>query len=285
MVVAPDYAGLGVTETSSGQPVIHQFFAGSSLANDIIFAVQAAQSIFSDLSKSFIVIGHSQGGAAAWATAQRQAIRPVQGFLGAISVAPCTTLLDREGPLRTVIAAAMCPELASTNKDSQLSEMITEEGQRRLKDLETLGAGVTAGIPLLMGDNILEEEWTENKHFKSYHEAVSNGGKQIGAPLLVIHGESDDQVSIKVTARAVDKTGELFPSSQLEFFPLPGISHIPALQASQRLWMEWIADRFAGREARRGVHHSTLPPARPSGSYHKEQNWYLEAATKIFHAG
>ncbi|KAL9009569.1 MAG: hypothetical protein Q9173_005412 [Seirophora scorigena] len=284
VVVAPDYAGLGVAKTSSGEPVIHQCLACPSHANDIVYAVQAAQTIFSDLSKSFVVIGHSQGGGVAWATAQRQATRPVQGYLGAISVSPFTNLLDQAEPFRSVIAAAMCSGLASANERFKLTDVLTEAGEQRLKAVRDFNADIAATIPLLMGDNLLKENWAENEHFQSFNQAISNGGKKIAGPLLVIHGESDDKLRVEVTAQAVNKTAELFPTSQLEFFPIPGVTHVPALQASQRLWMEWIADRFAGRETREGVHHSTLPRARPLGSYHKEQNWYLEAATQFFHA-
>ncbi|KAL8972015.1 MAG: hypothetical protein Q9183_000771 [Haloplaca sp. 2 TL-2023] len=221
VVVAPDYAGLGVSEAPSRQPVIHQYLAGPSHANDIVYAVHAAQRIFSDLSKDFVVIGHSQGGGATWTTAQRQSIKPVPGLLGVIAVSPVTTLMNQPEPLVSLIAAAICPGLASVNENVPLFDVVTEEGQQKLKTAETVGAGVAAGIPLLTGDSILKEHWMENKHFQSYHQVISNGGRKIGALLL-----------------AVDKTAKLFPSSHIEFFPLPGVSHVPALQTSQRLWME-----------------------------------------------
>jgi predicted alpha/beta hydrolase len=58
-VVAPDYAGLGVNRTAEGKFVLHQYTANPAGANDIFFAVEAAQSAFPELSKHFVTMGHS----------------------------------------------------------------------------------------------------------------------------------------------------------------------------------------------------------------------------------
>ncbi|KAL8753448.1 MAG: hypothetical protein Q9199_005045 [Rusavskia elegans] len=72
VVVMPDYAGLGVSKTAKGEKIVHQYLACPAHANDVVFAVQAAQSVWKDeLSKDWVVIGHSQGGGAAWAVAER----------------------------------------------------------------------------------------------------------------------------------------------------------------------------------------------------------------------
>lgn len=92
-----------------------------------------------------------------------------------------------------------------------------------------------------------------DERFGRYLHEVENGGRAVGGPLLVIYGETDLQVSIKGTVDAVEETGRLFPGSQLEFVRLPGVSHVPAMTATQRVWMDWIADRFAGWEVGRGL--------------------------------
>lgn len=71
--MAPDYAGLGVHKDATGEPITHQYLACPSHVNDIFYGVKAAQQAFPELSQNFVVIGHSQGGGAAWAVAQRQA--------------------------------------------------------------------------------------------------------------------------------------------------------------------------------------------------------------------
>lgn len=94
VVVAPVYAGLGVAQDAEGNAVNHTWFPNLSHANDLFYAVQAVQSGFEELSKQFVVMGHSQGGGMAWAAAQRQAVRPVEGYLGAIAASPPTSFIE-----------------------------------------------------------------------------------------------------------------------------------------------------------------------------------------------
>lgn len=70
----------------------HQWRANPAGANDVFYAVEAAQKAWSELSKEFVVMGHSQGGGVAWASAVRQAQIPVEGYLGSITGSPTTDL-------------------------------------------------------------------------------------------------------------------------------------------------------------------------------------------------
>ncbi|KAI4269859.1 MAG: hypothetical protein L6R38_007308 [Xanthoria sp. 2 TBL-2021] len=285
VVVMPDYAGLGVSKTAKGEKIVHQYLACPAHANDVAYAVQAAQSVWKDeLSKDWVVIGHSQGGGAAWAVAERQARNPVDGYLGAVAVSPFTRLYGLEDPFCSVLALAMTPGWVDWDKEENLSNLVTEEGRKRLKIIEEIGAGTSASLPLLLAEGLLKPGWQSNRAFRNFLEEVENGGKEIGGPLLVIHGETDERLCIDATANAVANTAQDWPESRLEFIRLPGVSHVPALQAGQRVWMDWIADRFAGRDVKQGVTTMTLKTARPGRSYQKEHNWYLEAATEPFHA-
>ena len=134
------------------------------------------------------------------------------------------------------------------------------------------------------GAELLKPGWKENQHFLEHQSLTSNGGKPIKGPLLVIHGDADPRLSYETVERAVQKMAEMFPLAQLEFVTLPNVTHAPALPASQRLWMDWIADRFEGREVQPGVKRSELARARPDTAYQKEQNWYLEGASTFYHA-
>lgn len=284
VVVAPDYAGLGVYKTESGEAIVHEYMSGPSQANDIVHAVKAARDAFKELSSSFVVIGHSQGGGAAWVTAERQAIKPMTGYLGAIAISPMTSILNKPEPFRSLIMTAVCPGLASVYPDFSPATLLTEEGQQRLHVIEESGGGIASGSALLLGANTLHPNWDQNSYVQAYHAMISNGGKPIQGPLLVVHGENDDRISSKSAIEAVSTTAEQYPSSQPEFVLLPNVTHVPALQASQRLWMEWIADRFAGHEVESRYKRTTLSRARSSASYQPEQNWYIEAATQFFHA-
>ena len=264
--------------------MIHQYLACPSHANDIIYAVQAAKEAFPELSKHFVVIGHSQGGGAAWATAQRQVHQPIDGYLGAVSISPVTTLLDQAEPKVSMIGTAVCPGIAAAFPDFKHADVLTLEGQQRLAMIDQAQAGFSSGMGLLLGANLLNENWRENHHVQKYHSMVCNGGKEISGPLLVVHGERDDKLSAANTTAAVNKTAEKFPDAQLDYYILPDVSHVPTLQATQRIWMDWIADRFTGGEVKSGCRSVVLTPARAIGSYQAEQNWYVESATQFFHA-
>ncbi|CAO1601944.1 hypothetical protein XANCAGTX0491_005582 [Xanthoria calcicola] len=99
-----------------------------------------------------------------------------------------------------------------------------------------------------------------------------------------MHGEADETLSVDATNEAVAKTAALAPASSLEYIALPDVTHAPALQASQSIWMDWISDRFAGKEARSGFQRTTIVRPRPAPSYQVAQSWYLEPASQFFHA-
>lgn len=283
VVVASDYAGLGVQKYASGDPIVHEYLSSPSQGSDVIHSVKAAQTAFPELSKQFVVMGHSQGGGAAWAVAQRVATDPVPGYLGAIAVSPYTGFLNENGKFSPLIGAAMCQGIASAVPDFDPKAILTPEGEKRLAIMYQTGAGVASAVALLYGAEVVKPDWKENPHIRKYGLSTANGGKPIKGPLLVIHGESDVMNSAVTVADAVERTADIFPSSQLEFVSLPHVTHTPALGASQRLWMDWIRDRFAGVEVKPRYQRSSLTSARPDTAYHKEMNWYLEPATQFYH--
>jgi pimeloyl-ACP methyl ester carboxylesterase len=280
VLIAVDYAGLGVGKDGSGKQIVHEYLASPSHANDVIYGVQAAQSAFPELSQKFVVVGHSQGGGAAWAAAQRQALDPVEGYLGAVAVAPVTKVLAEPDP--SLLVGAMLPGIAALFPNFQPKDILTPEGAERLDLIAQIGGCVATGFTLLTGVQLLKSDWSDNPFVQEYQRLTVNGGKKIEGPLLVIHGEADSSLSVEGSTKAVKETLELFPSSQLDFVRLPGISHVPALTASQRLWMDWIGDRFAGLKADPKHNGTKLASTRSISSYQPELNWYIEQATQFY---
>ncbi|KAI4264790.1 MAG: hypothetical protein L6R42_000115 [Xanthoria sp. 1 TBL-2021] len=284
VVVATDYAGLGVQTDALGVPITHEYLSSPSHANDVIYSVTAATEAFPDLSNHFVVIGHSQGGGAAWAVAQKSAVKPIPGYLGAIAIAPSTNLLVEEGDFNSRTVAAMCRGIAVSFPDFDPREILTAEGEQRVALMFQLDAGTGAAMALFHGADLVKADWKENRHIQEHAAMTSCGGKAIGGPLLVIHGEADIMNSPAAVKVAIDKTVELLPKAQLESIWLPGVKHTAALGASQFLWMEWIADRFKGVEVPAGHQQTRFTSARPSSSYHKDQSWFLESTTHFFQA-
>lgn len=285
VVVATDYAGLGVAKTASGHHITHEYLSSPSQANDVVHSVKAAQEAFPELSKQFVALGHSQGGGAAWAVAQKAASSPIPGFLGSIAISPYTNFLNEHGRFRPVIAPAMCRGIASAIPDFDPKDILTAKGEACVDMMFGLGSGLASAMALFTGVDPLQPGWERNAHILEFNRLTANGGKAIKGPLLVIHGQADTMNTMPTVEAAVKKTVELFPDSQLEFVTLPGVTHAPALPASQRLWMDWIGDRFAGVDAKPGFHQPELmSPPRPVEAYHGEPSFYLEPATAFFHA-
>lgn len=284
VVVATDYAGLGVKKDPSGQPIVHEYLASPSQANDVVHSVTAAQAAFPELSRDFVVVGQSQGGGAAWAVAQRAASTSMPGYLGAVAISPYTNMLDLDNGVTQFLPAALCLGLASAFPDFKLEDLLTAEGQKRLDLVHEKSLGIGSAFTFLSEGDVLKPDWRANKHFGQYMALTSNGSKPTKGPLLIIHGKSDPVLDVPVIEAAVKRTAELFPSSPIEYVALPDVTHVSALPASQWVWMDWIGDRFAGRAVAPRYKSHELPAARPAASQQRDPNWYLEYATKPFQA-
>ena len=284
VVVATDYAGLGVKKDASGHPIVHEYLASPSQANDVVHSVTAARAAFPELSANFVVIGHSQGGGAAWSVAQRAALISVPGYLGAVAVSPYTSLLEEETEVAKMLTPTICPGIASVFPEFSPRDLLTAEGEERLDTIHQTGAALGSASALLSRVDTLKPNWKENTHYRQYLALTSNGGKAIKGPLLISHGKSDPALGVEVVEKAIKKTANLFPFSQIEYISLSDVTHTSALPASQRLWMDWIGDRFAGREVESGCHSHELAGARPHRSQQSVPNWYLESATQPYHA-
>lgn len=286
VTVAPDYAGLGVARTADGKEIVHQYLANPAHANDVFYAVQAAQSAFEDLSSNFVIMGHSQGGGAAWGAAQRQASKPVKGHLGSIALSPVTNVLelpDIGNPLIPILGAFMTPGIKTLFPDFDPVAIFTTVGWQRFQEYDKTRGCNPVAVELLTGVQLLREDWKENDLVKQYVQLTLNGGKEIAGPLLVIQGESDPSMHLNTTTNAVNKLVEAFPRASVEYMTLPGITHTPSLFASQRIWLEWIEARFAGVPVQAGYQKSEASKfPRPISSYASDASWIISTATEPF---
>ena len=286
VTVAPDYVGLGVDKSADGQSLVHQYLAHPAHANDIFYAVQAAQAAFTELSSEFVVMGHSQGGGAAWGVAQRQAINPVKGYLGSIALSPVTDVLElppTDNPLIPILGAFMTPGIKSVYPEFQPEDLFTDLGWQRFKLYTQAGGCNPVAIELMVGFQLLVDDWMSNPYVVNYVELTLNGGKKIGGPLLVIQGEDDPNMNFTTTTSAVNKLAQAYPSSQLEYLTLPGVTHTPSLFASQRLWLDWIAARFAGIAVKSSYRRIQAPSTpRTLSSYQSDANWILTTASQPY---
>ena len=177
----------------------------------------------------------------------------------------------------------MCPGIQSAFPDFSLGDILTVEGEQCLRKVHEESAGISSASMLVSRFEILKPEWKANPHFCKQQKLTSNGGKPIARPLFVIHGQDDPVLSASVVRKAVKATTDLFPAAEIQYVELPNVTHVPALAASQPLWMDFIAERFAGQEMKK-IDQRTLTSARPASSQQSDQNWYLKPATEPYHA-
>ncbi|KAI9697136.1 MAG: hypothetical protein M1820_007952 [Bogoriella megaspora] len=277
-VIAPDYAGLGL------QGVPSPYFILPTHANDLFYAVQAAQSAFPTLlSKQFVIMGQSQGGGAAWAAAQRQVTKPVEGYLGTVAASPFTDVLadiaadpQTENNERVV---AIAQGLGSVLPSFRVSDWVTDLGIKRLALLKEVGACNAAGSYILggvEGEQILKEGWNSTSAAEWYRNVTLNGGKRFAGPMLVIQGTQDPNANVNVTSNSVNETCSVFPQAQLKYVQFEGVTHVSILYTGQQMWLQWIEDRFKGVQVPEGCEQEVVSPVRGVANVDRNVNWFIE---------
>lgn len=285
VVVAPDYLGLGVSKDAQGKPLTHPYFGTPSHANDLFYSVQAARAAFPRLSKRFVVMGHSQGGGAAWAAAVRQAHTPVKGYLGAVVGSPVTDFISM---VQTTNSAAVVAFIARSLTSLypglvKLGDILTPAGIGRLALTADIQGCLSTATELFADADLVQPDWTSNHYVQAYNNLTNPAGKPFAGPLLVIQGDSDASVPFPVVTASVNETCTRYPAaSRLQYAVFAGVAHVPVMFASRRLWLDWIADRFKGSEVRKGCRTTEYRSERDYRYYQKEQSWFVEYAVDAY---
>ncbi|KAL8938400.1 MAG: hypothetical protein Q9216_003917 [Gyalolechia sp. 2 TL-2023] len=288
VVVAPDYQGLGVGVDAAGRSIPHPYLSFPSHANDVFFAVEAAQTAFESLSRQFVVVGHSQGGGVAWAVAQRQATRPVEGYLGTVAGSPLTDFVAQVGFQQGnsgYIGGLLIRGFQSMFPSFNVTSVLTAEGARRF-DLaaEIQGCNPVFSVAFSPRD-VYQDDWQHVPQVELYRNLTAVGGRNFSGPLLVVQGADDPIVPAAITDRAVNETCARFPDGDLEYQSYGGATHIPVMYAAQRNWLQWIADRFEGKPVEGGCRRKEFRGAfvgEEEERYQGELNWFIEYAVDTY---
>jgi pimeloyl-ACP methyl ester carboxylesterase len=253
-VVATDYHGLGT-------PSPHQYVDKIAQAHDVIFAVPAARAAVPALGRKWVVDGHSQGGLAAWGTAELEAERHDPDYLGAVSIAGAQRLHDLFVHLGSTPGVgfyvafmtygihARFPEFAPT-------DLLAPAGMRSYQAVTTQGCWYNGYATYLNtpSASLLKSGWDSNPWVQRYFKENALGEKPIAGPLFVIAGEADVTVPIegvRALVGAACKAG-----SAITFRSYPGLDHDPTMEKSVPDQMAWIKDRFAGKPVARSCPES-----------------------------
>lgn len=254
VVVASDFEGLGT-------PGRHPYIVGDSEAHGTIDIVRAARNLASvHAGSDYAVWGHSQGGhAAMFALHDAATYAPELHLKGVVAGAPPSQLnlvydYLKSSPYKyylLMVAAAI--NAAYGDAAAPLSDVLNANGQALVNEVDNGCTGYlaskTAGVDV--------EDLMVQQPDGSYNP-ISNPTwgplidaqdprtftKPAAAPLLIIHGGSDEQIP---TVSSQLLAGQLCATGQdLERWVYPGQSHAGVIGPSLASMISWIGNRFAG---------------------------------------
>lgn len=267
-VVATDYAGLGVTTLPNGEQS-HTWLAAPAAANDVAYAIEAARKAFPQQLEPegpFVTMGHSQGGNAAWAFAERQAQSPVPGYRGTVAISPPNRVIPLVNRalqvaastpatslppwvpivlgLQHMIVATITAVYPAYNL-SGLTPLSYDAWINVVKPLQGCLPTDSLAFAFVPPDQIVKPQWTNNKFVKEWDAQVSVSGKKFKGPLLVIAGDRD-VIPVDEIQQNVKASCQVSGDQGLEFLTYSDMEHFPIIQASRMKWMGWIKEKISG---------------------------------------
>ena len=275
-VIAPDYAGQG-----SDIPQGFMYEAGYLHAADVAYSLIAARKVIGEqLSKDWVVVGHSEGGMTAWRTAERlsmpdqEELLKAGNLLGAVANSPALRPLDlipesvrraAGGPIGDAVSVLFFQSLQALFPDQfRLKDYLTDTavGRIPLADQGCLLAARALFADLTADQMFKNMNWLENPAVVDWQKRYNGAGPHaLAVPMLVVQGVTDKLVYANNTELDFNRTCEEFPKSKATLRLYPGLDHDTAGQAPFYDILTWVKDRFAGIEVADGCTTETIQPA------------------------
>lgn len=248
-VVAPDYQGLGT-------PGGHPYMNAASQLHTVVDAVRAGHRLRpGELSADWLVMGHSQGGAAALeVAADGQADAPKLDLQGAVALAPggydyagiAEYALSHPHPAPGVTAFFPIVLLGASAADASIhpEELVSKDmqpllNQARNQCLSELRTGIEHSP-----EHVFKED-ADLKPLLSYLKQQAIEHMSPTVPVLFIQGNKDQLVDPRGT-RAYYQ--QLCQTDKTAFYDaIPDGSHRDALRQSPRLTQQFLAE-LAGQK-------------------------------------
>jgi fermentation-respiration switch protein FrsA (DUF1100 family) len=247
IVAATDYEGLGT-------PSRHPYIVGVSEGRGVLDAVRAAAQLpESNAGTRTLLWGHSQGGHAAMFAAELAPTwTPEREVLGTVAGAPPSHLPDvlrslMSGNYRgyVVLAAA---GLHAAFPQARLDQVLTAKGLELLPVVDrACSDDVNDAFHAVPVSDVLKTDPSSVEPWRTILRENEPGQVVTPAPLLLIHGEKDEQIPLDTSRRLFD---ELCAKGQVvERRTYPGQSHAGAIFPSFLPMLAWMDDRVAGNPA------------------------------------
>ncbi|TKA67273.1 hypothetical protein B0A55_09421 [Friedmanniomyces simplex] len=274
-VVLADYAGLGTD-------VPFNYLAYKLHANDVVYSVAAAQSVFPELSAEWVSFGHSEGGGVAWAVGERQSTSPIPGFLGTVAAAPPPFPSATTSNVSNSVFQAFLSFTISHLYGLDLASIFKPVPLQALQYVESIGgcndAGYAAFATFNASDIYSIVSWPMSQPAVDFAAEYSVSGKPLGGPLLIVQGSADTVVGTVGAMAGYNATCALRENAgvSVQYVSVNDQDHNPSLYASQRFWLQWIEDRFNRLPLQEGCSMANLSSVRPVGSVQLAERFLVE---------
>jgi len=252
-VVMPDYEGLG-------SPGVHPYTDARTAGLNMIDAVRALRATFKNVSDRWAALGHSQGGAAAWAADEwAREYAPELDLVGAVALAPAA---DVSGFVDKAQAGTLTPDqrLAIVLLIESLARRyptVDRDDYRRgsaARSWDVLSACAgplvdqrpAAALKLTPKDFVPRSPAAANR-MRERLQAWALPQRPLSAPMYVVYGGADALVDAQWTTDAIGRACALGDTITWEEQPGKGHGDIDFSQA-----LTWIVDRFAGKPVTNG---------------------------------
>ena len=233
-VLRTDYEGLGT-------PGKHPYLIGTSEGRSVVDIVAAARQLDPNISKRYLISGHSQGGhAALFAAGLASSWQPKLKLRGTVAFAPASHILDQASllplltspsgltALATLILDGASTQSSAININAILSDevlpfypLLQSQCLGRLGQSDELG-----GIP----PSHLERSGADLSALNPVLAAM-NPAVRTAAPILIPQGESDTTVFPNFTNQLKDELIGL--GDQVTYKTYPGTDHVGVVTAGE----------------------------------------------------
>jgi pimeloyl-ACP methyl ester carboxylesterase len=246
-IVQSDYEGLGT-------PGRHPYLVGESEGRGVLDIVRASREIpGANLSNRVIVWGHSQGGhAALFAGEIAPTWAPDLRILGIVAGAPPSQLTNVAGSIENspfrgyvfMVAAG----LHAADPSLPLDAVLTPKGMATLPVVDTgCNREVFAAFRPGSLDDYVMREGLLRSPWKEALERNEPGNRPIAAPVLIVHGDRDEQIPVATSATLRTKLCRLGVTVDRKVYR--GADHAGAALVSLFDVSSWITKRLAGAKA------------------------------------
>ncbi|MEN7536703.1 alpha/beta hydrolase [Aurantiacibacter flavus] len=249
-VVATDYAGLG-------GPGPHQYMWGRANGNDVAYSVPAAREAVPSLGEKWVAIGHSQGGYAALRV-QHMDEEAKAGFLGSIPLGSGANVGDiwaaSDPMMRTVGATIpmMALSIKSVYPDFDLTKMLGPAALERLPTIqnETCYFAAEEAMRGVTRERGRVEGWTDVSEAVAFTDKNRIFDAPYDDPILLIVSAGDYFMPMQLRENIFVELCQV--ASRASYLELSGVDHEGTINGSFHQQLDWLADRFAGREVPQG---------------------------------